>query len=344
MEALRNQWYCAAFGHELKRQPLGRTFLNEPVVLYRTADGTPVAFEDRCCHRRAPLSHGRVEGDNLRCLYHGLLYNPAGTAIWAPGQDRLPQGARVRSYPVVESHGWIWIWLGDPALADPKAAPQYDKYDDPNWASYDELIPMKANYFLVVDNLLDLSHLPFVHAATIGSPEDTDPNLAWERGPNWIKGVRVARGLSPSQRNLMEGLDFRFDRTQIMLFEPPSQVTIDILTNEFGKEYGDPTSRLNRRIMIYDTITPETDTSCHYFWAIARDYLVDDAKQTELGLRATSAAFHEDERILEAQQRIISTNPDAAQIDLVGDSGGLQARRIMERLLAEERGARQAAQ
>ena len=208
MEALRNQWYCAAFGHELKQQPLGRTFLNEPVALYRTAAGTPVAFEDRCCHRRAPLSHGRIEGDNLRCLYHGLLYNPDGTAIWAPGQDRLPQGARVRSYPVVESHGWIWIWPGDPELADPKTAPSYDKYDDPKWAAYDELIPMKANYFLVVDNLLDLSHLPFVHAATIGSPEDTNPNLAWERGANSIQGVRVARGLSPSQRNLMEGLDF----------------------------------------------------------------------------------------------------------------------------------------
>jgi hypothetical protein len=97
-----------------------------------------------------------------------------------------------------------------------------------------------------------------------------------------------------------------------MLFEPPSQVTIDIVTNEFGKEYGDPSSRLNRRIMIYDAITPETDTSSHYFWAIARDYLIDDPKQDELGLRATSAAFHEDQRILEAQQRIISTDPNAA--------------------------------
>jgi phenylpropionate dioxygenase-like ring-hydroxylating dioxygenase large terminal subunit len=320
MQAPRNQWYCAAFGHELKQDPMARMILSEPVAMYRKADGTPVAFEDRCCHRRAPLSHGKVEGDNLRCGYHGLLYAPTGAAIWAPGQDRLPSGARVRTYPLVEKHGWIWIWMGDPALADPKTAPTYDKYDDPQWASYDELIPVKANYFLVVDNLLDLSHLPFVHAATIGSPEDTNPNLAWERGANSIRGVRNARGLSPSQ------------------------VTIDIVTNEFGKEYGDPSSRLNRRIMIYDAITPETDTCSHYFWAIARDYLIDDPKQDELGLRATSAAFHEDQRILEAQQRIISTDPNAAQIDLAGDSGGLQARRIMERLLAEERGARQAAQ
>ena len=336
MRAPRNQWYCAAFGHELKEAPLGRTILNEPVVLYRRGDGTPVAFEDRCCHRRAPLSRGRVEGDHLRCGYHGLLYDATGAVIWAPGQDRLPSGARVRSFPVVEKHGWIWIWMGDRALADPAAAPAYDKYDHPQWASYDERIPVKANYFLVVDNLLDLSHLPFLHANTIGSPEDTNPSLAWERGPGWVKGVRIARGLSASARNLLEGLDFPFDRTQIMLFEPPSHVTIDILTNEYGKEYGDPTSRLNRRIVIYDFMTPETDTSCHYFWAIARDYLIDDPKQTELGLRATSAAFHEDTLMLEAEQRIIDADPASPQIDLVGDTGGLQARRIVERILAEE--------
>jgi vanillate O-demethylase monooxygenase subunit len=342
MQALRNQWYCAAFGHELKQASMARTFLGEPVVLYRTGDGTPVAFEDRCCHRRAPLSAGKVEGDNLRCGYHGLLYDPAGKVIWAPGQDHLPQGARVQAYPIVEKHGWIWIWMGDPALAAPQTAPAYDKYDDPKWASYDQLIPMKANYFLVVDNLLDLSHLPFLHAATIGSPEDTNPKLTWERGSDWVKGVRHARGLTPSARNLMEGLDFRFDRTQIMLFEPPSQVTIDILSNEYGKEYGAPDDRMNRRIMIYDSITPETDTSCHYFWAIARDYAIEDPKMTELGLRATSAAFNEDTVMLEKQQRIIDLDPAAPQIDLAGDAGGLQARRIIVRLLLEEQGRRAA--
>lgn len=344
MQAPRNQWYCAAFGHELQQKPMARTFLGEPVVIYRKADGTPVAFEDRCCHRRAPLSEGKVEGDNLRCGYHGLVYEPSGKVIWAPGQDHLPAGACVRAYPIVESHGWVWIWMGDPARAASTPAPSYDKYDDPNWASYDELIPIKSNYFLVVDNLLDLSHLPFLHAATIGSPEDTNPKLTWERGPDWIKGTRVARGLSPSARNLMEGLDFKFDRTQIMHFEPPSQVTIDILSNEFGKEYGDPTSRMNRRIVIYDAITPETDTSCYYFWAIARDYSVGDTALTELALKATSAAFHEDQAMLEKQQLIIDREPDSPQIDLIGDSGSLQARRIIERLLAEEQQAARAAE
>jgi phenylpropionate dioxygenase-like ring-hydroxylating dioxygenase large terminal subunit len=336
MQAPRNQWYCAAFGHELEQKPMARTFLNEPVVIYRKTDGTPVAFEDRCCHRRAPLSEGKVEGDNLRCGYHGLVYNPAGKVIWAPGQDHLPPGAQVRSYPIVEKHGWVWIWMGEPALAATVPAPNYDKYDDPTWASYDELLPMKANYFLVVDNLLDLSHLPFLHAATIGSPEDTNPKLVWERGPDWIKGTRIARGLSPSARNLMEGLDFKF--------EPPSQVTIDILSNEYGKEYGAPDDRMNRRIIIYDAITPETDTTSHYFWAIARNYAIHDKAMNELGLKATGAAFREDQAMLEKQQRIIDRDPNAAQIDLVGDSGGLQARRIIERILAQENNTARAAE
>ncbi len=344
MQALRNQWYCAAFGHELGREPLGRTFLNEAVAMYRKADGTPVAFEDRCCHRRAPLSKGKVEGDNLRCGYHGFLYEPDGKVAWAPGTERLPPGARVRTYPIVEKHGWVWIWMGDPALADPAKAPDYVYYDHPEWASYDELIPVKGNYFLIVDNLLDLSHLPFLHANTIGSPEDVDPDLTWERGDGWVKGVRQARGLSPSASNKSQGLDFKFDRKQIMLFEPPSQVTIDIYQNEFGKEYAAPDDRMRRRIIIYDTVTPETDNTCFYFWAIARDYAVDDKKLSEVQRAGTSAAFHEDKVMIEAQQRVIDFDPAARTVDVIGDQGSLQARRVMERLIAAENGTRAAAE
>jgi vanillate monooxygenase len=344
MEALRNQWYCAAFGHELGETPLGRTYLNEAVVLYRKADGTPVAFEDRCCHRRAPLSKGKVEGDNLRCGYHGFLYDPSGKVAWAPGTERLPPGARVKTYPVVEAHGWVWIWMGDPALADPATAPQYVYYDHPEWASYDQLIPLKGNYFLIVDNLLDLSHLPFLHANTIGSPEDVNPDLVWERGEDWVKGVRQARGLSPSPANAAQGLDFKFDRKQVMLFEPPSQVTIDIFQNEFGQEFGSPGDRMRRRIVIYDTATPETDTSCFYFWAIARDYRVGDAELTKVLRASTAAAFDEDTKMIAAQQRVIDFDPAARQVDVVGDHGSMQARRIMERLLAAEKGTRAAAE
>jgi vanillate O-demethylase monooxygenase subunit len=342
MEAPRNQWYCAAFGHEIKGEPLGRILLEEAVVMYRKNDGTPVAFEDRCCHRRAPLSKGKVEGDNLRCGYHGFLYDETGKAIWAPGQDRLPTGAQVKRFPIVEKHGWVWIWMGDPAIADPAAAPSYHRYDDPSWVHYGGLIHVEANCMLVIDNVLDLSHLTFVHANTIGSPEDTNPNLVWERGANWVKGTRHARGLTPTKSLTARNIDFRFDRKQVMLFQPPAQVITDIFANEYGREYGDPQSRINRHIVIYNVLTPETDTTCHYFWAVARDYEIEDKQMTEAAFRSTSTAFAEDIAMIEAAQRIIVLNPSAPQIDVTGDAGGLQARRIVERMLTEERAGRAA--
>jgi vanillate O-demethylase monooxygenase subunit len=336
MQALRNQWYCAALSAEITQAPMARIFLNEPVVMYRTTDGRAIALEDRCCHRRAPLSRGQVEGDNLRCGYHGLLYEPSGRVIWAPGQDKLPAGAQVRSYPFVEKHGWAWIWMGDPALADPKNAPAFHWNDAPGWAGCGACLDVRANYMLLVDNLLDLSHLAFLHIKTIGAADDTNPNLTWERAPNLLRGVRIARDLSPSQRQIAQGDTLRTDSTKIMTFTPPGNVVIEISAVEAGKTESDPTNRVNRKLVVLDSMTPETDTSCHYFWGNCRNYAIDDKAVTEMVLKSTGVAFDEDKFMLEAEQRIIDLNPAAPQIDLVGDAGGLQARRMVERLLAEE--------
>src|SRR5439155_14150388 len=119
MTFLRNSWYVAAWDREVTRLPLARTFLDEPVVLYRTEDGSPVALEDRCCHRQLPLSMGKVEGNRLRCGYHGLKFNSSGLCIEIPGQVNVPPQARVRAFPTVERFNWLWIWMGDPAKADP---------------------------------------------------------------------------------------------------------------------------------------------------------------------------------------------------------------------------------
>ncbi|HXQ52195.1 MAG TPA: aromatic ring-hydroxylating dioxygenase subunit alpha [Stellaceae bacterium] len=344
MRALRNQWYCAALSKELAGVPLARTFLGEPVVMYRTTDGTAVALEDRCCHRRAPLSKGAIEGDNLRCGYHGLLYAPGGNVIWAPGQDKLPQGARVRRYPLCEKHGWTWIWMGDPALADPNTAPAFHWYDAAGWAANGACLPVDANYLLLVDNLMDLSHLAFLHIKTIGASDDTNPELSWERGPDFVRGLRVARNLSPSTRQIAQGDTLKTDSTKIMTFTPPANVVIEINTVEAGKRADDPTNRINRQLVILDSMTPATDSSCYYFWGSCRNFRIDDTKLSEQTFQATVTAFNEDKDMLEAEQRIIDLDPAAPQIDLVGDAGGLQARRIVARLLDEEGGARQAAE
>jgi vanillate O-demethylase monooxygenase subunit len=338
MQAPRNQWYCAALSAEIATTPVACIFLGEPVVMYRTTDGTAIALEDRCCHRRAPLSRGQIEGDNLRCGYHGLLYEPGGRVIWAPGQEKLPAGARVNSYPLIEKHGWVWIWMGEPALADPADAPAFHWYDAPGWAGCGACLDVKANYMLLVDNLLDLSHLAFLHIKTIGAADDTNPNLTWERGRNFLRGLRVARNLSPSARQIAQGDTLRTDSTKIMTFTPPGNVVIEISAVEAGKTESDPSNRVNRKLVVLDSMTPETETSCHYFWGNCRNYAVEDAAVTEAVLKATGVAFDEDKFMLEAEQRIIDLNPAAVQIDLVGDAGGLQARRMVERLLAAESG------
>ncbi len=115
---VRNAWYVGAWPEELDGGPLGRRIMNEPIVLYRDSAGVVGALEDRCCHRGAPLTHGAVVENGLQCGYHGLVYERSGKCVQVPGQDTVPSDARVKSYPVVERQGFVWIWMGDPALAD----------------------------------------------------------------------------------------------------------------------------------------------------------------------------------------------------------------------------------
>jgi phenylpropionate dioxygenase-like ring-hydroxylating dioxygenase large terminal subunit len=158
---LRNYWYVAASDDEVGRKPLRRILLGEPVVLFRTEDGTPVAFEDRCAHRHLPLSMGKLVGDTLQCHYHGLRYDMTGTCVRVPGQDLIPPSARVKTYPVVQRYHWVWIWMGDPALADPDTITDYHWLDDPSWGAKVQYLHVQANWKLIVDNLLDLTHLAF---------------------------------------------------------------------------------------------------------------------------------------------------------------------------------------
>jgi phenylpropionate dioxygenase-like ring-hydroxylating dioxygenase large terminal subunit len=166
---LKNYWYVAALADEVRERPLGRTLLGEPVVLFRTADGAPHAFEDRCPHRQLPLSMGKVIGDVLQCHYHGLRFDGSGQCVRVPGQDHIPAKARVRTYPVVERYRWIWVFMGDPALADPAQICDFHWLQDPDWGAKPAYLHVEANWQLVVDNLLDLTHLAFVHETTIGN-------------------------------------------------------------------------------------------------------------------------------------------------------------------------------
>lgn len=332
---LKNAWYVAAGVDEVGAQPLGRVFLNQPVVLYRTDTGTAVAFEDRCCHRRAPLSKGRVEGGALRCGYHGLLFDAEGTCIEVPGQARVPRAARLRAYPVYEQHRWVWIWMGDPARADPSLIPDMRHNDLPGWTATGGHLDVSADYRYLVDNLLDLSHLAFVHANSIGSSGDTNPNLTWSRGSDQIRGVRIATNIPPSPRFRKLGVTCNVDITKNITFTPPSSVTIEITQTRAGAQAGEEGS-LTFHSMIMNCMTPATDKTCHYFWASAREYDVDNAEMTQFVHDHTLQAFLEDKDMIEGQQHIVDFDDDAPTVDILGDAGSIQARAVIGRLMAAE--------
>ncbi len=174
---LRNGWYTALWSHELKDKPVAKTLLNEKIVLFRNADGDVGALEDCCCHRAAPLSLGEISGDYLACGYHGLKFDVNGKCVEVPGQTQVPSSAKVRSYPVAEKWNVVWIWMGDPAKADPGKIPDMPWLSEPKWTATPGRLHVKSNYQFIIDNLLDFTHVAHVHKRTIaGDPrEATEP-------------------------------------------------------------------------------------------------------------------------------------------------------------------------
>lgn len=341
---LRNCWYVAAWGSEVGRlQMLRRILLDEPVVLYRRTDGKPVALEDRCCHRHAPLSQGRVRGDNIECGYHGFTYDPSGRCIRIPTQDTIPANARVRSYPVVERDSFVWIWMGDPALADESLIEDFHWLNDPAWRFRGERLELKANYLLLVENLCDLTHLPFVHSSSLAqtaiSPKEGPAETRREGNAviveRWTENVPVT-----SYFRAIAGFpkDAVVDRWMHLVFTPPAFVRLDIgaALAGTGARQGDRSKGVTTRNL--NAITPETERSTHYFWAQAQNFGIDDPSVADLDFRMTHGAFLEDLKMIEGQQQNIELGPDVPRVNVATDTGGVQARRLVESLIAAEQG------
>ena len=343
---LRNFWYVAAQDHEVQRQKLfRRTILDQPIVFYRTEQGRPVALEDRCCHRQMPLSHGTLKGDNVECTYHGLLYDPTGACIHVPSQTTIPGDARVRSYPVVERYRWVWIWMGDPALADADQIEDYHWIDDPDWRAKGERLDLAGNYQLLVDNLLDLTHLQFIHPTTLGTDTVAASPVKTEREDRLVRVTRWILDSPPPPFFQKAGgfaADQHIDRWQIIEFTPPAFVRLDVggAIAGTGAQQGDRSQGFSMRNL--NAITPETEKTTHYFWAQAHDFKIDDPTVTELLFQQVHTAFLEDIVAIGAQQANIDRFPGSPQIDFTQDGGGIQARRIVDTLLAGEQAGGQA--
>jgi phenylpropionate dioxygenase-like ring-hydroxylating dioxygenase large terminal subunit len=336
---LKNCWYAAAWDNEVGQTPLARTLLDRPVVLFRTSAGIPVALEDRCCHRGLPLSMGRVLGDSLQCGYHGLRFEADGRCIEVPGQSQIPPGARVTAYPLVERHKWVWIWMGDPDLADAALIPDWWRMDHPDWTPIKGGAPFHvlANYLLVNDNLLDLSHVAFVHDGSIGTGSVTDFPITTERGDAFVKMTRVVEDSPPPPLYQALGrFTANVDRWQVAESTLPAYNTVHAGCALPGAGTSNAPPDQKMEFFNLNAMTPETATSTHYFYAHTRSFRLDDTGVDETFRKDFRTVFAQDIGILDAQQANMARRPDGHSIDINVDGPAMLFRRMLDQRIAAE--------
>ena len=345
-----NAWYAAAYDVEVVNKLLARTICNQKTVIFRKTDGTVAVLEDACWHRLMPLSMGHLQGDELTCGYHGLVYNAQGRCVHMPSQETLNPSACVRSFPVVERHRFVWIWPGDPAKADPALVPDMHWNDDAEWAGDGKLISVKCDYRLVIDNLMDLTHETFVHGSSIGQRAVAEAPFVATHGDRtatvtrWMENID-APPFWAGQINHARNYKGKVDRWQIIKFEAPATVNIDVGVAEAGSGAvpkdgfaGDRSKGVNGFVL--NTVTPETNGSCHYFWAFARNYCIGEQRLTHQLREGVAGIFGEDELVLEAQQKAMDDHPDHQFYNLNIDAGSMWARRLIDGLVAKEQPAK----
>jgi len=341
---LRNCWYVIAWEHEVPAADADslftRTVLGEPILLLRQGDGRIAALEDRCCHRLAPLSKGRREGDCVRCGYHGLKFDGAGRCVEAPGIAAVPAKARVRTYPVASRNHWVFVWMGEPGKADPALLPDNFSCDHPDWVHKPGYLHYDTPYLLICDNLLDFSHLSYVHEKTLGGSTaiaQAAATITMIDGPGQ-QGVRVVRKVPnvpppPFYRKMRE-----FDSMLDRWFDYEFQLPGTLLMHSGGRPVGDAEDDLRNAVRLHScqTLTPETDATTHYFFQQSHPVGQGDASLTDGIYASLIAAFNEDRDMITAQYRNILRDPQAPMLPLAMDAALVQFRRLLAQRVAAE--------
>jgi vanillate O-demethylase monooxygenase subunit len=341
MSYVRNAWYVASWTAGLQpNTPIGMHILNEPIVLWRNADGVVTALQDRCVHRLAPLSLGRCEGDKLRCTYHGLLFDRSGAVIEIPGQPKIPDQAKVRSFPVVERHSWVWVWMGDPAAADETLIPPAVGLDHPDYLLGHGQLDYAAEARLINDNLLDFSHLSFVHANSFGAKED------WARDRPKItpieRGLRIERWLMSESGIPGRALDRPTDQYSSYDFLVPGVLLMTGGVFPAGTAQAlsmgvpDLDHALTGVTFTSQAVTPMTAKTSRYFFSWGPHRKHGDAALRDTLMGIAGMAFGEDRTIIEAQQRVIDVTPAPRIMPTTADRAITMFNLLIEKLVRAE--------
>lgn len=330
---LRNCWYQAAWADELGDKPLARTLLDIPVVLFRS-NGVVAALFDRCPHRFAPLSAGTVREGGIACGYHGLTFGGDGGCIRNP-HGPVTAAMAVKAFPVLERHQAVWIWMGEPDEADPAKIPDLSFIDEtPATARLTFYMPTKANYRLLTDNIMDLSHADYLHPESLGGVITDAQARVYDRDgglvADWINRGCQAPGMFQAKVPSPGKCDYWIE----VEWRAPAVMVLGTAVVPAGKprEWKDDIYALHN-------MTPETATKTHYFvGATRRDQVDNEAFSAHLRPALEAAFMGEDKPMLEAQQARIGT-ADFWSLDPVMmkiDAAAVQARRRLDVLIAAE--------
>lgn len=336
---VRNSWYVAGRTEDIGRELKPMTLLGEKVVLFRGEDGEPIALEDACPHRKLPLSKGTIEGSTVVCGYHWLTFDCSGSCVAAPTQeDAVPKRARVHSYPVEDRWGFLWIWMGDPEKADKSDIIDIPNFDNPTWGKTARgAMSMACNYLYITDNLLDPSHVAWVHltsfagAGTDNRPLSMDDNddgvVIWR----WI----AAEPAPPYYAKMLEFGDC-CDRKQHYECRLPSTAINMSIYAPPGE--GGPEKPLSPNAFVnisYNFITPVDEERSLYFWFQHRNMHAGDTAMDKHMFEGAVMAFTEDKDVLEEVQTGMA-NRKTPYLNLGLDMGAMRFRRKVAQKLASE--------
>jgi nitrite reductase/ring-hydroxylating ferredoxin subunit len=339
MQFIKNIWYAGGWGADIGRDPLVRKITGTPVVLYRTEAGEAVALSNICPHRFASLGSGRLNGDDIECPYHGLRFGTDGRCVHNPHGPVIPENAKVRSFPVAERDGLVWIWMGEVELADESLIARFPMLDQHERFAYTsgQTMIMQVNYELITDNLLDISHAAYIHAEYFGSENLVPGKIATRREGNAIWSDRVALNSSAPKIFWETGACEPDDRVD---FWVDTQWTAPANFYLYGGIAKPGHSRDEcKEVSTVQILTPISETETYYFYTHFRNYRQDDVAMTEAMEAAIVDVFrNEDEATMLPVQENMGASDfwDLRPVILPGDNAAVQVRRARERLLKAE--------
>jgi vanillate O-demethylase monooxygenase subunit len=338
---VRNVWYIASWADELGEAPVARRICNEPIVLFRDKAGTAAAIADRCCHRATPLSLGEVVDGGLQCGYHGMVFDKTGACVLIPGQDHIPANARVPAYPVVERDNLIWVWIGEAEKADPSLVVDLSYHNDTaHWPHRHGTYDIAGNYLLMVDNLMDLTHLGYVHKKTIGGNPAAHVGAKMDvvRTQGGLKYTRwMLDSLPPPTYVAAYGFKGRVDRWQEFDFVAPSTIRQWTGAKDAGTGAPEGNTDGGFQFKVLHSITPETETTCRYYFATANGWAPENDEASDQFFTASAATFAEDKDVIEAQQKRLEEFGEDWLVPMVSDVARVQMRRIIDAMAGERR-------